>query len=232
MSSADSQPPADSQPAVEHQPPTDPTASRAGGGRRAKPVLLLALVAADLAVLLGWSQNWFSLRIRPGAIGTASVSLDGQTAAGAAAPLALSGLALVLALLLAGPVFRVVLGVLQALLGLCVLAQAWIALADPAGSATTTLVQLSGNADQHAARAIVVGVTNTPWPAFTLAVGVVLVLLGLGVTATGAGWPNPTSRYSRTRAVQQGPAAHEAPAAKDTIAEWDALSAGDDPTDR
>lgn len=200
--------------------------------RSTKAALLLALVIADLAALLGWSQRWFTLSIQPGAIGTGSVPLDGQTAAGAVAPLALSGIALVFALLLAGPVFRVVLGVLQALLGACVVAQAWIAMADPAASAVTTLVGLSGIADSRTVLALVRGSTQTGWPVFTLAVGVALLLLGAGISTTAASWPNPTSRHSRTRAVpvETSEAAHTGP--QDSIAEWDALSAGDDPTDR
>ena len=93
-------------------------------------------------------------------------------AAGAGAgvlALALATVAAAFALLLAGPVFRVVLAVLIALLGVCVIL---VALATPEGG---SLVGLA------------------------VAGGAVQVLVGIGIAVTARLWPASGSRYSRTR---------------------------------
>jgi len=93
------------------------------------------------------------------------------------------------AMLLAGPVFRVVLAVLLALLGLCVLLVAVAAL----------------DGGQLAILGVVAGGLQ--------------IVVGVGMALTAARWPASGSRYSRTRV------------AGDPASDWDALSAGDDPTD-
>lgn len=103
--------------------------------------------------------------------------------------LALAAAAAGLAMLLAGPVFRVVLAVLIALLGACVVL---VAVLDPALQ-TPVVIAIVGGALQ--------------------------VLVAGWVATTARHWPAPASRYSRMR-LEGDPAS-----------DWDALSAGDDPTD-
>ena len=73
---------------------------------RCASISLAAIVAEAALVLLAWSQTWFLLRLSRRRAARRRDSVAG----GALLPLALASLALVAALALAGPVFRVVLG--------------------------------------------------------------------------------------------------------------------------
>lgn len=70
---------------------------------------------------------------------------------------------------------------------------------------------------------VVLVVLNTPdagglvWLAF--AAGILQIVVGILLVLTVRAWPASTSRYSRSRV------------AGDRASDWDALSAGDDPTD-
>jgi hypothetical protein len=103
--------------------------------------------------------------------------------------LTLAAAAAGLAMLLAGPVFRSILAVLIALLGVCVILVAVF------GSAIDALVVVA-----------IIG-------------GTLQVVVAGWVTITARRWPAATSRYSRSRLDG------------DPASDWDALSAGDDPTD-
>lgn len=181
---------------------------------RLRGSFLLALLALNSLVVLAWSQAWLSARAEG-----ASIPVPGQSAGGAELPLALTGLALAAALALAGPVFRLVLGVLQALLGLCVAIAAALVLFDPAAASATQVATVTGLSGTGA------GITATPtaWPGIALALGALLVLLGIGIAATGSRWPRTTSRFERSRVAR-------ADSTSDPIREWDALSEGEDPT--
>lgn len=103
--------------------------------------------------------------------------------------LALAAAAAALAMLLAGPAFRVILAVLIALLGGCVVL---VAVLDPDLDAPVVIA--------------IVG-------------GALQAVVAIGVATTARHWPSSGSRYSRSR-LEGDPAS-----------DWDALSAGDDPTD-
>lgn len=83
--------------------------------------------------------------------------------------IALASAAAGAAMLLAGPVFRVILSVLLALLGMCVALVA-LNIPDADGYATLGLVG-----------------------------GIVQVVVAIGVAVTSRRWPTSTSRYSRSR---------------------------------
>lgn len=182
-------------------------------------VTLLALLIGDAAALLAWSQTWFALRVEGHA-----VAVPGSVAGGAVLAFALTGLALVLAVLLAGVAFRIVLGVLQVLVGAGLAASAGIALGDPV-AASGALVAESTGLTGPAARALVASDAATAWPGVAVAAGVWLALAGVLLAAGAARWPRATSRFERSRTVPADGAS------ADTIEEWDALSKGDDPTD-
>jgi hypothetical protein len=103
--------------------------------------------------------------------------------------LALAAAAAALATLLAGPVFRVILVALIALLGGCVVL---VAILDPDVEAPVVIVIIGG---------------------------ALQTVVAIGVATTVRHWPSTGSRYSRSR-LEGDPAS-----------DWDALSAGDDPTD-
>jgi len=103
-------------------------------------------------------------------------------AGGGVLALILATAAAAFALLLAGPVFRVILAVLIALLGVCVIL---VTVATPEGGGLVGLA---------------------------VAGGALQVLIGIGIAVTARLWPASASRYSRTRmdgdATGGGPVSH------------------------
>lgn len=183
---------------------------------RLRLVSLAAIVAGAGLVSLAWSQPWFALTIS----GTVH-EVPGAVAGGALLPLALASLALVAALALAGPVFRVILGVLDALLGVCVVAVSAWALGDPVAASLPFLVEETGIGSAEALAGDLTTSAASAWPFVAIVAGALVILTGVTVAATARAWPASGSRYSRSRlATPEGDAIHD----------WDALSEGDDPT--
>jgi hypothetical protein len=176
---------------------------------------LLALVAGGL--FLAWSQTWFTFGLETG-----PKEVRGDVAAGALPPLALVSLAMILALALAGTVFRVVLGVLEALVGVGAIAAAAFAMANPlavSAPALSKAIGISGAGTVDVVRST----AATAWPVLAIIAGALAVLTGLAVAVTARAWPVSGRRFSRTRTE---PVADET----DPVREWDALTEGDDPT--
>jgi len=194
-------------------------------GSRLRAVLLGATALLAALVLLAWSQPWFSLTLAPGTGDGAALVVRGDAAASGLVPLALTTLALVAALALAGPVFRVVLGVLEALVGACIVAVTVVSLSDPIAASASAVTELTGVSGHDSVVDLVDEVAVTPWPVVAIVLGAAVVLVGGFVVATASRWPVSGRKYNRTRAE---PVDEAAPA--DPIAEWDALSDGDDPT--
>jgi len=194
-------------------------------GSRLRSVLLGATALLGGLVLLAWSQPWFTLTLVAGSGDGDAIVAGGDVAASGLVPLALTTLALVAALALAGPVFRVVLGVLESLIGACIVAVALVALSDPIAASASAVTESTGVTGHESVAALVAEVAVTAWPAVAAVLGAVVVLVGAFVTVTARRWPVSGRKYSRTRIE---PEATDAPS--DPIAEWDALSDGDDPT--
>jgi hypothetical protein len=182
------------------------------GGRL--KLLLLAVVASLASVaLLAWSQSWFTIRVADAEFG-----VGGEAAAGALPPLALATLALVAALAIAGPFFRVVLAVLESLLGVCVVLVAVVALADPAVASASVVSERTG-VSVGSAPELVESAVASAWPAVAIAAGAIGILAGIAILMTQSRWPAAGRKYDRTRLT-----------AADPVDAWDALSKGDDPT--
>ncbi|TXK17561.1 Trp biosynthesis-associated membrane protein [Homoserinibacter sp. GY 40078] len=192
---------------------------------RIRGVLLGALVLAAAALLLAWSQTWYTVMLVPESGETAPLTVGGDVAAGGLAPLALTTLALVAALALAGPVFRILLGVLGALLGVAIVAAVLVTVSDPVDASAPTITDALGVSGEVTIAGLVAGTEATAWPVVAVVFGVVVSVLGVLVALTARRWPTGGRRYSRTRTVIADPEAEP-----DPIAEWDALSDGDDPT--
>lgn len=220
---------------------------------RLKSLSLLTLLALSGLVLLSWSQVWFTVTVA----GTA-YEVAGSPAAEALLPLALCALLVVPALAIAGPLFRVVLGILQALLGVCVVLQAMLAIGDPVAASRRVVSDATGIEGGDSTAALVDGVSSAPWPWLAVVAGGLLVLAGLAVAVTSRSWPGSARRYERVRfedaegatvlpesldggsadasaspASSSVPPAVTPPAAPSrstSIDDWDALSQGDDPT--
>ncbi len=195
----------------------------AGRARRIRMLALLLPVLAAAAAFLAWSQPWVSATLDDGRV----VVAGGDVAAPALPPFALAALALVGALALAGPVFRVILGLLQALLGAGIIASGLLVASDPVAAAAPRVTEVTGVAGTEAVRALVTAVATTPWPAAAVIAGGAAVLIGIGIAATASRWPERTRRYDAARFA---PA--EGDGRLDRLDAWDALSDGDDPTAR
>jgi hypothetical protein len=183
---------------------------------RLRLVSMVAIVAEAALVSLAWSQTWFLLRLSG-----VELPVPGSVAGGALLPLALASLALVAALALAGPFFRVVLGILDALLGVCVVAVSVWALSDPVRASLPILIDSTGISGEGTLLGMVASAPATAWPFVALGLGAVMVLTGLAIAVTSRAWPTSGAKYTRTRAETPDGTA---------IDDWDALTEGDDPT--
>ncbi|GAA1951863.1 Trp biosynthesis-associated membrane protein [Agromyces allii] len=227
------------------------------GGRLKSITLLLALVGAGLA-LLSWSQTWFELRILDPVTqgGGRPIEVGGGIASPALAALGLAGLALVAALAIAGPFIRVVLAVIQVLLGGSIVLASVIALGDPVKAVAPAVTDATGVAGAGPTAELVASVEPTVWPWIAIAGGVLVVGAAIAALVTGARWPGSSRRYSTTQLADadaavgdahEGGGSGEAPeasaeralpetdarrrASDRAVDAWDELSRGDDPTD-
>lgn len=187
-------------------------------GRRIKLYLLLGGMVVSGLVFLGWTQEWFSVVVTEGP----TLSVAGDVAAPALSTLALTTLVLIAALSIAGPFFRVVLGVLQTLLGATVVLSGVIALVDPVKASGATISDATGIAGNESIHALVASVAVSAWPWMSIIGGALLAAIGVAVIATGRRWPGSSRKYS---AVKLEPAAERSP-----VDDWDSLSDGTDPT--
>jgi uncharacterized membrane protein (TIGR02234 family) len=184
--------------------------------QRLRLISMAAIVLEAGFVALSWSQTWYTVTVTDSDT-RGTYTVGGDVAGGALLPLALASLTLVLALALAGPVFRVILGVLDALLGVCVVVVAAWSLSDPVRASLPALAAATGiSSTPDGATA-----TAAPWPIVGLGAGVLMIVTGIAVAITSRAWPASGSRYTRSRL--------ETPDG-DAVRDWDALSEGDDPT--
>lgn len=190
-----------------------------------RQVRMLALglpVVTAALTLLSWSQTWVALTLNDGK----SLVAAGATVAPALPPLALASLALVAALALAGLVFRMILGVLLALIGSAVVASSALVYSDPIAAAAAGVTATTGVDGLESVRLLVAEASVTVWPAIAVAVGVGVIVVGVWIAITARRWPERTRRYDRVRfeLADDLSANHQD--------DWDALSDGDDPTAR
>lgn len=190
-------------------------------GSRLRGLLLGASVLLAGLVFLSWSQPWFTFELE-----TSSLEVRGDVAASGLVPLALTVLAIVAALALAGPVFRIVFGVLEALIGGSIIAVVAVALADPVAASAKAITTATGIAGSSSIAELVTRIEGSAWPVVAIVFGALVVLTGAAVVVTAPRWPVSGRRYARTRMAQPDAAEH----APDAVSEWDALSEGDDPT--
>ena len=210
--------------------------------RRFKSMLILAVIAASGLALLAWTQTWATLQVTLDGAGARALEVTGAIAAPGLTALALAGLALAGALTIAGPVIRIILGLLEMLLGVSVMLSAGLAIGDPVGAGSAAVTAATGIAGSESTRAGVSQAQLTGWPYLALAAGVSMLIIGLAVCVTARRWPGPTKRYETTRFAPAGGAAGDTlpgttsgtpggqTRPRDAVDDWDGLTRVDDPT--
>jgi hypothetical protein len=186
--------------------------------RRLKLVLLLSGLLLSALVFAGWTQEWFAVTLVDGP----TLSVAGDVAAPALSALALTCLVLLGALSIAGPVFRVVLGVLQVLLGGTMVLSGVLALVNPVAASSASITDATGIAGDAPVAALVASIAMTAWPVLSTIAAALLALLGVAVVVTARRWPGSGRKYSAVRLSPGGE--------RSAVDDWDALSSGEDPT--
>jgi uncharacterized membrane protein (TIGR02234 family) len=213
------------------------------GGRVKSLALVTGLLGAGLA-LLAWSQTWFELHlVGQSGPSAGAIEVGGGIASPALAALGLAGLALVAAIAIAGPLMRILLAVLQVLLGGSIVLAAALALGDPVGAVAPAVTEATGVAGAAPTAELVASADPTLWPAAAIAGGGLVVLAGIAALVTTRRWPGSSRRYSAVRTADadaEAPPSPEAAAVPRTderrkasdraVDAWDELSRGDDPT--
>lgn len=195
--------------------------------------ILLGILLAG-AALLSWSQTWYVVVLTGDSAGHPPLAVDGQVAAPALAALALAAAAGFGALAISGRIFRVLLAVLEVVIGGCIVLSAVLALSSPIPTVASVVTAATSVAGVEGVTALIGSLSATGWPWLALASGSLLALLGFGILATGRSWPRSGRRYEAVRfAAARSDAAK--PSSEDgvsTVSDWDELSAGSDPTSR
>jgi uncharacterized membrane protein (TIGR02234 family) len=192
--------------------------------KRTKYVLILASLLLSGLALIAWTQTWLDVELSAGAP-TTDVAVDGAVAAPALAALALAGLALAAALSIAGLLFRILLGVLNVLLGGCIALSAVLVLTDPIAASEAAVTNVTGIAGSNSIAEMVSATSLTAWPVIALGTGILLAIAGVVILVTARRWPSSSRKYS---AVRLEPV--EGEAMPDSVDSWDDLTRGDDPT--
>jgi hypothetical protein len=182
--------------------------------------LILVSAVLALAVLVAWTQTWFSVTLVDGT----ALDIAGQVAAPALSALALTTLVLVGALALAGPFFRVVFGVLQVFIAVAVVFSAVLAIAGPVAASASAISEATGIAGDDSVAGLVDTVGQSAWSYVALVAGVLIGVVGVAVIVTARTWPGSSRKYQATRLE---PATSE----RTSVDDWDSLSGGDDPTE-
>lgn len=203
---------------------TETNSPQAARGRVYRRVSMLLVLAGALAGLVATLLPWVTAQVGAGQ----QLSASADVANPATLALSLAGLAGAAALWLIGRWPRVVLGVLLVLIGIAGVATvATMADAQVLQRALERQLQLDPAGALNSGADLMPVRTFAPWLAM---LGGVLLAIGGALTATTAQlWPGGGRRY----AVVGGGAASESAAqtkADVRVDQWDALSAGEDPT--
>jgi len=188
--------------------------------RGTKSIVLLASAVIAILTLVSWTQVWFGVTLTDGV----ALDVDGQVAAPALSALALTSLVLVGALAIAGPFFRVVFGVLEALIGVAVVFSGVLAVGDPVAASASAISTATGVAGKASVADAVDTIDGSVWPWIALVCGVLMLVAGAAIIVLSRRWPNSAARKYQSARLE--PVATERTAVDD----WDALSGGNDPT--
>jgi hypothetical protein len=229
--------------AIESAEVIEAMTEKSSAARKLKYLTIFAVVLWGGLVFLAWSQSWFTLKITGQTGESLSVDVPGSVAAPALSALALAGLALAAALAIAGPLVRVVLGILELLIGVSIAWSGLGALIDPVLSGSSAVTGVTGIAGTESIRSMTQVLSQTFWPPFTVIVGVLMVITGILIAMTVTQWPTSCKRYQAILFESEDGQtsgnldelvvpADTTPDSSNTAAvdSWDTLSHGEDPT--
>lgn len=194
---------------------TDAPERRGGRGRAVLALAVAAAVTAGVSVPV-WLGATGTTALR----GAVPVDIDGSQVAPGVLAAAVVLLAAAAGVGIVGRVGRwVAVGAVVAA-GLVVVASVVVVLRDPTAAATAAVAAETG------VGVLTGDVRVTAWPWVALAVGALDVLGGVALGVASSAWAAPSARH-----VPVG-VADTAAAVDDDRSAWDALTRGDDPTDR
>lgn len=195
--------------------------------RSGKAAAVLLTILGGLLTVVAGGRRWLVLTVSDpdAALGVGEVAVTGREAVPVAVALGLVAVAGGVVLTTAGRLLRRVVAVLLALGGAGVVV-ATVTL----GSSRDALLrdafaQATGAATDPPAGSVQ---ALTVWPYLSAAGGLLVVVAALVVLARGRRWDAPSRRFESPAARAAAARTSERDAAFDA---WDALSAGDDPTD-
>jgi hypothetical protein len=194
-------------------------------GRRLKVLSLIAGIIFSAFTLVAWTQLWFTDSVSETTTSRLALAVTGDVAAPSLSAFSLAGLALVAALTIAGPVLRIVLGILQFAIGSGIVATTAAALANPVAASADAVTKVTGVSGSHSVAALVSASTQTAWPWLALAFGALTAILGIFIAITSRSWPGSSRRYQTAQDAEQG-------ISSNPVSDWDRLSGGNDPTSR
>lgn len=177
------------------EPSAGDHAGRAPRARRLKSVTILAVILWSALVFLAWSQPWFTLTAEGRAGGSVPVTVQGAVAAPALSALALAGLALSAALAIAGRIIRIVLGVLELVLGVSITSSAIAALADPVSAGASAVTTSTGVAGTSSISQIASASDTQLWPYLALGAGILMAFTGVVIAVSVSRWPESGRKY-------------------------------------
>jgi uncharacterized membrane protein (TIGR02234 family) len=186
--------------------------------RRLRLYTIAAIGVVAGLTLISTTQTWWTVHLAH-----QSLAIAGTVAAPALTALSLCALVLAAALALAGPVFRLILGLLQILISFTMVFSSILSLARPDQPSESAVQTATGIAGSTSIDALIKSVTLTPWGFIAIALGVLAFLTGVWLLLTFRLWPAASRKYQAVRfEAAEGP--------RDAVVDWDALSDGTDPT--
>ncbi len=204
--------------------------SSAVGARVSRRTAVLSVAALGAALLGVGAAPWLRIPVST-AISDDVAVVVGSDAVPAVRAAGLVLLAAGLALALAGRVARVAAAVAIAVVGLLLVLGVAGFLADPGPAAVAAVAEVTG------VRPAGVAPTLTGWPVVALVLGAAASAAGLVVLVAARRWSTGASRYDREVAevrggedAGQGAGASDPTRWPDPMADWDALSRGEDPS--
>jgi hypothetical protein len=199
--------------------PAEVGSIRVQRARRLRLYSILGIAAIAGLSLLTTTQTWWTIHLA-----VKSIPIAGTVAAPALAALSLTGLVLAAALALAGPLFRIILAVLQLILAFTMALTSIMSLAGPDQPSASAVSGATGVAGSTSIAALIKSVSFTPWGYVAVVLAFLAFFAGLWLLASSRFWPAATRKYQAVRFEPgSGP--------RDAVVDWDALSDGTDPTE-